>query len=312
MQPQITLRELANFVAVAEHASMTLGAEALGISQPAASASMQSLERSLGVKLLVRHRGQGVSLTPEGTMLVGEARSLLDRACDLTAVMRDNSSLRAGRVLLGSLVSAAPIVMPAAVRSFVSKNPHVDVEIRTGSQDELLGWLRTGAIHAAVTYDIELGPDIRFAKIGDAVPHLLLPASHRLADERYAALDDLIDDSYILLDLPLSREYFTSLFLAAGVPYQPSRRHSDLALVRSLVGNGFGYSLVNLVPATDVAQDGSRVAYVELRTTVPPLALGIIERVGGSHPRAVDAFLQDARHALAPVTRSAHLRSAQP
>lgn len=299
MQRQVTLRELENFVSVAEHASLTLGAEAVGITQPAVSASLRNLESTLGVSLLVRRRGQGVSLTPEGALLMAEARSLLDRASDLTTVMRDAGSLRAGRVLLGSLVSAAPIVMPAAVRSFVSKNPQVDVEIRTGSQDELLSWLRTGAIHAAVTYDIELGRDVRFSKILDAVPHLLLPAAHPLAGAEEAALEDAADTPYILLDLPLSREYFTSLFLAAGVPYRPARRHFDLSLVRSMVGNGFGYSLVNLLPATDIAQDGSRVAYVRLRTSVPPLALGLAERVEGSHPRAVDAFLSHARSSLA-------------
>ena len=233
-----------------------------------------------------------------------EAQSLLDRASDLTAVMRDAASLRGGRVLLGSLVSAAPIVLPSAVKSFVNKNPQIDVEIRTGSQDQLLSWLRTGAIHAAVTYDIELGGDVRFSKLLDAVPHLLLPASHPLADEPEAALEQVADEPYILLDLPLSREYFASLFFAAEVPYEPARRHSDLSLVRSLVGNDFGYSLVNLLPATDVAQDGSQVAYVKLQTSVPPRALGLVSRVGGSHARAVDAFLNHARSSLAPPRKS--------
>jgi len=309
---QVTLRELENFVSVAEHASLTLGAEAVGITQPAVSASLGNLESTLGVSLLVRRRGQGVSLTPEGALLLAEARSLLDRASDLTTAMMDVVSLRAGRVLLGSLVSAAPIVMPAAVRSFITKNPQIEVEIRTGSQDELLSWVRTGAIHAAVTYDIELGRDVRFSKILDAVPHLLLGASHPLAGEEEAALDDLVDDNYILLDLPLSREYFRSLFLAAGVPYRPARRHSDLSLVRSLVGHDFGYSLVNLLPATDFAQDGSRVAYVRLRTSVPRLALGLVERVEGSHPRAVDAFLSHARSSLALPRQPAEPPGAHP
>ncbi len=312
MNRQVTLRELENFVSVAEHASLTLGAEAVGITQPAVSASLGNLESTLGVSLLVRRRGQGVSLTPEGALLLAEARSLLDRASDLTTAMMDVVSLRAGRVLLGSLVSAAPIVMPAAVRSFITKNPQIEVEIRTGSQDELLSWVRTGAIHAAVTYDIELGRDVRFSKILDAVPHLLLGASHPLAGEEEAALDDLVDDNYILLDLPLSREYFRSLFLAAGVPYRPARRHSDLSLVRSLVGHDFGYSLVNLLPATDFAQDGSRVAYVRLRTSVPRLALGLVERVEGSHPRAVDAFLSHARSSLALPRQPAEPPGAHP
>jgi len=202
-------------------------------------------------------------------------------------------------LLAGSSTQKSRVRWKSEYDSFVTRNPQIDVEIRTGSQDELLSWLRTGAIHAAITYDIELGRDVRFSKILDAVPHLLLPASHRLAGEEEAALEDVVDDHYILLDLPLSREYFTSLFLAGGVPYRPARRHSDLSLVRSLVGNDFGYSLVNLLPATDIAQDGSRVAYVRLRTSVPPLALGLVERVEGSHPRAVDAFLNHARSSLA-------------
>ena len=316
-QQQVTLREVENFVSVAEHASLTLGAKAVGITQPAVSASLKKLESTLGVSLLVRHRGQGVSLTPEGALLMAEARTLVDLASNLTTAVTDAEALGTGRVLLGSLVSAAPIVIPTAVRSFITKNPQVDVEIRTGSQDELLNWLRTGAIHIALTYDIGLGRDIRFSKIFDAVPHLLLPASHRLANKQEATLEDVVDDPFILLNLPLSREYFTSLFLAAGVPFQPTRRHSELSLVRSLVGNEFGYSLVNLLPATDTAQDGSRVAYVRLKTSVQPLALGLVERVEGTLPRVVNAFLNHAQASLvlprqASPTRSEHAQASAP
>ncbi|MXZ52393.1 MAG: LysR family transcriptional regulator, partial [Acidimicrobiaceae bacterium] len=53
MQRQVTLRELENFVSVAERASLTLGAEAVGITQPAVSASLRNLESTLGVSLLV-------------------------------------------------------------------------------------------------------------------------------------------------------------------------------------------------------------------------------------------------------------------
>ena len=298
MQQHVTLRELENFVAVAENSSMTLGAAAIGISQPAMSASIQSLERTLGVSLLVRHRGHGVSLTPEGSLLIAEARSLLDRASDLTSFMSDATSDTAGQVLLGSLVTVAPIVVPAMVREFTRRHPDVEVGIRTGAQDTLLNWLRTGEIHVAITYDIELGRDVRFLQVLDAVPHIVLPATHRLAGAESLGLEELADEPYILLDLPLSREYFTSLFLAAEVPYRPAARHTDLSLVRTLVGNGFGFSLVNLLPATDTAQDGSRVSYVRLRTPVRPLELGLVRRAGGAHTRSLEAFVNFARSAL--------------
>lgn len=298
MKTRIALRELENFVAVAEHGSMTGAANEIGISQPGLSTSIRNLERMLGVSLLVRHRGQGVSLTPEGSLLMAEARATLSRASELEARMSAAVSDDSGRVMVGSLVTVAPIVIPSLVRRFRERHPEIAVEIRTGTQDELLEWLRTGAVHAAITYDIELGQGVDFERILDVEAHAVVSSSHRLAEEAEIGLEALAGDPYILLDLPLSREYFMSLFLATGVAYHPVARHADISLVRTLVGNGFGYSLLNLLPATDVAQDGSRVSYVPLQSKIPPLGLGLARRADDKPPRSLDVFAAFARSSL--------------
>ena len=277
---------------------MTEAAAVVGISQPGLSASIRNLERVLGVRLLVRHRGRGVSLTPEGDLLMAEARATLSRAGELEARMSAAISDDSGRVLVGSLVTVAPIVTPSLVRRFREQHPGIAVEIRTGTQDELLAWLRTGAVHAAITYDIELGREVDFERVLDIEAHAVINASHRLADHAVIDLEALAGDPYILLDLPLSREYFMSLFLATGIAYHPAARHADISLVRTLVGNGFGYSLVNLLPATDIAQDGSRVVYVPLRSELPSLGLGLARRSDDKPPRALETFVDFARSAL--------------
>ncbi|MDE0115338.1 MAG: LysR substrate-binding domain-containing protein [bacterium] len=298
MKTRVALRELENFVAVAECGSVTEAAAVVGISQPGLSASIRNLERVLGVRLLVRHRGRGVSLTPEGDLLMAEARATLSRAGELEARMSAAISDDSGRVLVGSLVTVAPIVTPSLVRRFREQHPGIAVEIRTGTQDELLAWLRTGAVHAAITYDIELGREVDFERVLDIEAHAVINASHRLADHAVIDLEALAGDPYILLDLPLSREYFMSLFLATGIAYHPAARHADISLVRTLVGNGFGYSLVNLLPATDIAQDGSRVVYVPLRSELPSLGLGLARRSDDKPPRALETFVDFARSAL--------------
>ena len=298
MKTRIALRELENFVAVADCGSMTEAAAVVGISQPGLSASMRNLERLLGVTLLVRRRGRGVSLTPEGSLLLAEARATLSRAVELEARMSAAVSDDSGRVVVGSLVSVAPIATPSLVRRFCQRHPDIAVEIRTGTQEELLEWLRTGAVHAAITYDIELGGGVDFDRILDVEAHAVVSSSHRLAEESEIGLEALAGEPYILLDLPLSREYFMSLFLASGAPYHPAARHADISTVRTLVGNGFGYSLLNLLPATDIAQDGSQVAYVPLRSDVPPLGLGLARRKDGRPPRALDVFADFAKASL--------------
>ncbi len=299
MSRLVKLRELENFVAVADHGSVTAGAIAVGVSQPAVSASLKNLERNLGVSLLVRRRGTGVSLTPEGALLAAEARPLLSRASEVANMMIETANQSKGVLHVGSLVTVAPIVVPALVRQFGEANPNIEIRLRIGAQDQLLSWLRAGDIHLAVTYDMELGHDVDFVPVLDARPHVALPAQHPQAAAESLELGELVDEPYIMLDLPLSRQYFTSLFLAAEVPCRPSARHPDLSLIRSLVGNGFGFSLVNLLPAPDTAQDGTRVAYVKLTTSVKPLVLGMARRSHGVPPRSLETFTEFAKSAIA-------------
>ncbi len=295
---KLQIRDLENFVALAEQSSVTGAAEAIGLSQPAMSVALQRLELAFGAQLFVRHRGQGIDLTPEGRVFLAEARAVLERVDELEAKVSSTGSEHGGSVVLGSLITLAPLVVPPLVRRFQNANPGVEVVILTGTQDQLLNWLNSGAIHLALTYDIELAAGVEFERVVDALPHALLAGDHPLAGKRSVALDDLREDPYILLDLPLSKDYFSSLFRAADVPVQPAHRNADLSLVRSLVGNGFGYSLVNLLPASDVALDGSEVAYVPLRTTLKPIGVGIVTRQDDSPPQSVRSFIRFARDSL--------------
>jgi DNA-binding transcriptional LysR family regulator len=295
---EMSLRELRNFVTLAETGSVTAAAEIVGLSQPAMSTSLANLERSLGVSLFVRHRGRGVNLTPEGRALAHDARQLLQQADEIHARISSAGHRAAGPVRVGSLVTVAPIVLPALIRAFNDAHPELAVHLWTGSQDLLLGWLRDGEIHVAITYDLDLPDAFEFRPLADAVPRVVLPASHPLAVRTSLHLLDLVDVEYILLDLPLSREYFTSLFLASGAQCKPAMRVTDLGLVRSLVANGFGYSLVNLRPRSTQALDGGELSYVRLQSAVPPLRLGIAWLATSSQPRAVESFAAFASHAV--------------
>jgi molybdate transport repressor ModE-like protein len=72
----VEIRELRAFVAVAEEGSLSAAARRLHLSQSALSQTIQSLERQLGVQLLLRSR-TGVTTTQAGAILLREGRALM-------------------------------------------------------------------------------------------------------------------------------------------------------------------------------------------------------------------------------------------
>jgi DNA-binding transcriptional LysR family regulator len=296
-----TLRDIENVVALADCGSVTLAAARLELSQPAMSSALKSLETALGTTLFVRHRGQGISLTPEGHRFAAEGRTIIARARQLQAEIAGRHTDGSGILLIGALSTVAPVVAGALLRSFVEQHPRVRPELTTGSQDQILQLLTSGSIHLALTYDLGLDEGLRFERLVDTMPHVMLSAAHPLARRKRLGLDELVDEPYILLDLPMSRDYFTSFFLTADLPDRPVARYTDLALVRSMVGNGFGYSLVNLLPARAEALDATQLAYIPLDTQVPSLSLGIVLRPDEHQLRAAQEFIDHARRHFAVI-----------
>ena len=83
----IDVRALGQLVTVVEEGSFTRAAERLGISQPALSRAIRSLEDVMGVALLVR-RARGVEATAAGEVLVQEGRQLQRRLRDAVHAAR--------------------------------------------------------------------------------------------------------------------------------------------------------------------------------------------------------------------------------
>jgi len=108
-------------------------------------------------------------------------------------------------------------------------------------------------------------------------------------------LDDLVEEPLVLLDLPISREYFLSLFEAAGLRPFVAERTPDLPMVRSMVANGFGYGLMNAPNMDRHAPDGKPLRYVPIEGNHRPLELGLITMRSERESRILTAFEEHCR-----------------
>lgn len=268
MKPvRFSIRQLEHFVAIAEAGTLSAAAERLRVSQPGLSQSLTELERALGARLAVRKKAHGVTLTPSGRQVLGEARTLLRRAEDLVSIASGGKDL-VGTLTVGCYVTLAPTALPTLLQDFSDLHPGVHVDFTEDTQDVLQRRLTNGELDLAILYDMEIEPELERAIIDIRRPYVLLPAGHRLADAPAVALTDLADEPQVLLDAPPSSQNTLAIFKQFGITPVIKYRPTSFELTRALVGRGMGYALLVQRPANDRTYDGSKVVIKEITEPV--------------------------------------------
>jgi DNA-binding transcriptional LysR family regulator len=290
VQMKFTFRQLAYFIAAAETGSITLASKRANISQPAISTAISHIERELDVQLFLRHHAQGLSLTPAGRALLRDAKQLLKQASGLYSAAADFSHQMRGELSVGWFSTLAPIVMPELVHSFLKAYPDTQIRSVEAHQEGLMSSLRAAEIEVAITYDLQIAEDIEFLPLATLPPHALFGAAHPLARDRSVKLSQLAALPMVLLDMPMSREYFLALFTRDRLEPNIALSSEKQDVVRTMVANGLGYSLANVRPRADVALDGRRVFRVPLSGDPPPMRIGIATLRQLRKTRLVEAF----------------------
>ncbi len=292
---RFTLKHLEYFVAAAETGSIKLASEVIRISQPSISSAISHLERELGVQLFVRHHAQGLSLTSSGKRMMREAKLLLRQAEGLYTLAGELLDDVSGPLSVGCFVTLAPMIMPELGHTFTQAHPAVKLAITEGDPRSLLEDLRRVEIDVAICYDLQVTDDVVFEPLASLPPHVLLAKDHPLACKSALYLRELADEPMILLDLPYSREYFFAMFQSEEIKPNVYSRSKNQEVVRTMVANGFGFTIANVRPRNLTALDGRELASVALAGDYKPMTIGIATLRQDRKPRILEAFEQHCR-----------------
>lgn len=291
MALRFTIRQLEYFVAVGDAGSIALAAQKVNVSSPSISAAIGQLERQFGLQLFVRKHGFGLSLTQGGRLFFSQAKAVLSAAEDLNGLANDITGQVQGPLSVGCLSTFAQLVLPQLRHAFEVKFPRVAISQSELNQTAIFEQLRNAKIDVALTYDLDIPSDIRFVPMLKLPPYAMLAVSHPLAGRARLSPEDLVDHPMILLDLPLSGNYFLSFFTAAGLKPNIAERTGDMAVMRSMVANDFGYGLANIRTLSQSAPDGKLLKFVPLSGSLRALQLGLGLSRGLHISRTIQAFL---------------------
>ncbi|MEU5323761.1 LysR substrate-binding domain-containing protein [Streptomyces sp. NPDC021056] len=136
------------FVAVAEELHFGRAATRLHMSQPPLSRAIKQLEADVGAPLFARSPS-GVTLTPVGTVLLDEARALLDHA-DRVRV-RVSAAAGVATLTVGILGDGTDPAVARLAAAYRRRHPGIDIRIcETDLTDPTCG-LRAGLVDVALT-----------------------------------------------------------------------------------------------------------------------------------------------------------------
>lgn len=295
---RFTLKHLEYFVAAAETGGIKPASERINISQPSISSAITHLERELRVQLFVRHHAQGLALTPSGKLMLHEAKLLLRQAKGLYELAGELRNEVQGRLAVGCMVTLAPMIAPELGQEFTRRHPGVELAITEGSHEQLLSDLRQVEIDAAISYDLDIPGDVSFEPLASLPAQVLLARDHPLSPRKTITLEELDGLPMVLLDLPYSRQYFFSIFQSEGLTANVCAKSANQEVVRSMVANGYGFTISNVRPRSSVTLDGHDLAAVRLAGDHKPMTIGVATLLQDHKTKLLEAFEAHCREMI--------------
>jgi molybdate transport repressor ModE-like protein len=243
----LDVRRLRVLREVARRGSFSAAADVLGYTQPAVSRQIALLERETGATLLERRPG-GVRLTDAGELLVSHADAILARLQDAEDELGAVLGLRAGRLRMATLTSAAATIVPLAIAQFRQRVPGVELSVAMLDPVGVLPLLRSGEIDLALCNDashLEL-EDIDAIPLFEEPMLIALPSDHRLARRKTLKLADLAEERWMLGTTTACPDAgrFIRACHSAGFDPKIAFHNDDYTAILGFVGAGVGVAPV--------------------------------------------------------------------
>lgn len=196
-------------------------------------------------------------------------------------------------VTVGCSTNWGPFFMGGIAARFGGTHPDVNLNVVEGTQRDLLIALELGDIDCAITHDLELPATLQTQEFTKLEPYCLLPGGDIFEDKEAVDLIELSRRPMILLDSSPVTEMLAGRFSDIGLTPNIAFRARTFEMVRTLVGNGLGYSILFTRPNGAAGYDGTTTTKKRLKEgSLPAMSLVLATRKSEVTTPLVNDFIQ--------------------
>lgn len=243
----MNLRQLRQFVTLAETGNFRRAAEQLHMAQPPLSVSIRKLEEELGTPLFAR-MPTGVLLTAAGEAMLASARQTLFHAQQCQQSVQAAVHGEGGLLRLGFVGSATYSLLPRLISGFRKKYPMVELELTEQTTVSTLDGLEARRLDLGLVRYPVLDP--RPFVLTPLEPDefvAALPARSRFARRAALPLSELAGEPFIMYSLSRVPGLFAVTMARcqqAGFTPRIAQEATQIQTILSLVQSGLGVALV--------------------------------------------------------------------
>jgi DNA-binding transcriptional LysR family regulator len=294
-------RQLAAFCAVVERRSFSQAAEQLGVTQPAVSLQIRSLEKRLGMQLLDRS-GRRVEPTEAGNRLYRSAQRLLAMEEQLLADLGDEAEGElAGRLEIGASTGPGGTVLPVVLAEFQQLHSGVQVALAVSDTQHVVEQVARREVELGVVGASRRHRGVVFEPFFHDQVVLAVPRGHRFAGKT-VTLEELKGEPLVLMQEGAGvRQVIEEELREAGVRLRDLDVRLELGLqesARSAVIGGFGVTFISR-SAIEADLAAGTVATARVEGLEPSREISLVRSVGRAETRVAQAFVEYARSRLA-------------
>ena len=287
----MNLRDFDLFCEVAHLGSFSKAAKAHGMSQPAASEIVKSIEEHLGCELLNR-AVRPLELTPEGHIYYDGCRQLLDEYRRLEDRVLQRRDKVVGPVRVGAIYSVGLLQMDGYVREFERLYPDAALDLQYLHPEEVLT--------RVVSEEVDLGllsfppkrSDLNCIPWQDQPIVVVVPPSHPLAKRDWLKVEELEGENLVGFTTDLQMRTETDRWLKqAKVHVSVVHAFDNIENIKRAVEVGSGIALLPVPTVRREAELGSLVA-IPLENVTWFRRLAIIHKRTKPFTTAISRFLE--------------------
>lgn len=287
---RLSIKSLRYFLAAAERGSISKAADVLNVVPSAVSSAIELVEAEFELKLVQRYPAKGIQPTAAGKAMMRKVRHLVEEYDNLLLEGAELRTALSGSLAVGYYAPVAPAFLPAIAGPLVRDHPGISLNLTEVDNERAQAGLLNGEFDVIFFVAEQVKAGIAYETLTEAPPYVLTPRGHPLAERDAVELAELEGEPLVLLDLPVTSEYYQGLLQSAGVNARVVARATTHEMVRSMVGAGVGCSLLNMSPRSAITYAGGEVSSVPVRSPAAPLRL-VLGHLGGNPRRLIQAFI---------------------